>query len=211
MYESSTEEYHMDVALRYSHTIGGWDFGIYHFRGTGREPTLLFRIDDIGNSSLIPFYEQIDQTGLDVQTVVGNWLFKLEVLFRTGQGEDFFACAGGVEYSFVNIASSGKDLGLIGEWAYDERGDASTTGFDNDLMIGARLDFNDAAGSHILAGFFHDLDSRRQVLYLESGRRFGDSWRATLDAFMVMDSSAGDPVYSLRDDDNITIELSYYF
>lgn len=143
--------------------------------------------------------------------VMGNWLIKLESLYRTGQGDDFIAGAGGFEYSFVNIASSGKDLGLIGEWAYDERGDQSATVFDNDLMIGVRLDFNDAAGSNVLAGFFHDLDSSGQVLYLESGRRFGDNWRVTLDAYLVLDSSEEDPIYSLRDDDNISIKLAYYF
>jgi hypothetical protein len=211
IYESSAEERHIDFAVRYSHTMGDWDFGVYYFLGTGREPTLLPGIDSGGNPLLVPFYEQIGQTGVDLQTVKGNWLFKLESLYRTGQTEDFFACAGGFEYSLVNIASTGMDLGLIGEWAYDDRGDQTTTGFDNDLMIGARLAFNDPEGTEVLMGLIQDLDDKGGVFSLESSRRLSDHWKAGIDAFFVLDSTEEDYVHSLRNDDSLRIELSYYF
>ncbi len=206
-YESSAEEHHIDLAIRYSHTIGDWDFGIYHFKGTGREPLLIIS----PGPSLIPLYEQIDQTGLDIQAVKGDWLLKLESLYRSGQGDAFFAAASGFEYSFYNIAASGIDLGLIGEWAYDERGEDASTVFDNDLLAGLRVAFNDAAGSELIAGIFHDLDSRGDVLSLESSRRFGDNWRVTFDAFFLLDSAEEDPMHAFRNDDNIQVELSYYF
>ncbi len=211
IYESSAEEHHIDLAVRYSHTIENWDFGIYHFKGTGREPTLLLGIDSVGNQILIPFYEQIDQTGLDMQVVKGNWLFKLESLYRTGQGKDFFASVGGFEYSFVNIASSGIDVGLIGEWAYDERGEESATGFDNELMIGTRLALNDAASTEALAGIIQDIDSEGSVCTIESSRRISDHLKVNLDVFFVLDSSEEDSIHSLRDDDNVQVELLYYF
>jgi hypothetical protein len=211
IYESSEEEYHIDFAVRYSHTIGDWDFGVYHFNGTGREPTLLSRSDSTGNLFFAPFYEQIDQTGLDVQMVRGSWLFKLESLYRSGQGDGYFAGIGGFEYSFVNIRASGIDLGLIGEWAYDERGDEATTGFDNDLTIGTRLAFNDAESTEALMGITQDLDSAGTGLSFESSRRIGDHWKVTVDAFFIVDSSEEDSSHSFRDDDNIQIELSYYF
>ncbi len=211
IYESSAKEYNVDLAVRYSHTIGDWDLGIYHFHGTGREPALLTGTDSNSNPVLIPFYEQIDQTGLDVQMVTGDWLLKFESLYRTGQGEDFFASVMGFEYSIINIASSGIDSGLIGEWAYDERGEASTTGFDNDIMAGARLAFNDAASTEALIGFIQDIDSDGSVLSLESSRRISDHLKITLDTYFVLNSSQKDAIHDLRDDDNIQIELSYYF
>lgn len=210
-YESSAEEKHIDLALRYSHTIGDWDFGIYHFNGTGREPSLLLNVDSSGGLSLVPFYEKINQTGLDVQMVMGNWLWKLESLYRSGQGEAFVAGIGGFEYSFVNINSSGIDLGLIGEWAYDERGDESTTGFDNDLMVGARLAFNDAESTEALAGFAQDLDGDGSVLTFESSRRITDHLKISLNMFFVLDSSEKDVFYSFREDDSMQVELAYYF
>ncbi|MCK5505255.1 MAG: hypothetical protein KAJ10_08835 [Thermodesulfovibrionia bacterium] len=211
VYESPAKEHHIDLAVRYSHTIGDWDFGIYHFNGTGREPIIYLDTDADGNPGLVPFYEQIDQTGLDVQAVKGSWLIKLESLYRTGQGEGFFAGVGGIEYSFVNIASSRMDLGLIGEWAYDERGDEATTMFDNDIMAGARLAFNDAASTEALIGLIQDLNSEGTVLSLESGRRIGNSWKINLDSFFVLDSSEEDAVHSLRNDDSVQLEIAYFF
>ena len=41
--------------------------------------------------SLIPYYELINQTGMDIQLIAGEWLFKLESYYRTGQGDNFFA------------------------------------------------------------------------------------------------------------------------
>jgi hypothetical protein len=33
----------------------------------------------------------------------------------------------------------------------------------------------------------------------------------SLDVFFVLESSEGDAIHSLRDDDNIQLELAYYF
>ncbi|NOZ68624.1 MAG: hypothetical protein GXP46_05145 [Deferribacteres bacterium] len=211
VYESAAKEYHVDLALRYSHTAGIWDFGIYYFRGTAREPELLLSADSAGKPVLVPFYMQIGQTGLDVQAVLGNWLFKLESIYRTSRERNFFAGAGGFEYSMVNAASSGVDAGLIAEWAYDERGEEAPTPFDNDVMLGIRLALNDAAGTEALLGISRDLDSRDSALSLESGRRIGEAWKIALDAFFVIDSSEEDALHALRSDDNVQVRLSYYF
>lgn len=210
-YESSAEQYNIDLALRYSNTIDEWDFGIYHFAGTGREPTFSLKINSEGRSRLIPYYDQINQTGIDVQSVYGSWLYKLEALHRSGQGESFFAYVGGFEYTFINIASSGIDLGVIGEWAYDDRNNKCTTGFDNDLMMGARVAFNDAASSEALMGMIQDINSAGTTFTLEASRRITSHWRISLNAFFVLDSSSSDIIYDLRNDDYLQLELFYYF
>ncbi len=211
IYESSDKENHFDFALRYNHTIGDWDFGVYHFTGTGREPTLLPGLDPDGRPVLTPLYELINQTGIDIQTVQGSWLLKLESIYRTGQGDSFYAAVGGGEYSIVNVASSSIDLGVIGEWAYDDRGKDSTTGFDNDIMIGARLGFNDAASTEVLAGFIADLENSDRFFSLESSRRLSDNLKIVVDAYFVIDSSEDSFIHSIREDDNIKAELFWYF
>jgi hypothetical protein len=210
-YESSAEQQHVDFAIRYSHSLGNWDFGIYNFNGTGREPTLLPDLDESGEPVLIPFYEQINQTGLDMQLVTGNWLLKLEALYRTGQGDDFFSSIGGFEYTFVNFAQSGMDLSLIGEWAYDERGEEATTSFQNDAIVGLRLAVNDAAGTELLVGFSQDLKSSGHFLNVEGSRRFGDNWLLSLVSRFFFDIPEDDPYFNIRDDDYIQLVLSYYF
>ncbi|MEW6603039.1 MAG: hypothetical protein AB1499_18860, partial [Nitrospirota bacterium] len=74
-----------------------------------------------------------------------------------------------------------------------------------------RLALNDAAGTDALLGVIQDIDSEGTVITLESGRRIGDSWKVKVDAFFVTDSSEEDAVHSLRDDDNVRMELIYYF
>jgi hypothetical protein len=211
IYESDDEEQHVDFAARFSNTIGDWDFGIYHFVGTGREPTLLLGTNKRGQPVLIPFYEQINQTGLDLQMVAGQWLYKLESLYRTGQGEGFFASVGGVEYTLVGIAETDMDLGLIGEYAYDERGDTATTAYENDAMFGLRLAVNDADSTELLAGLIQDLDSRARALSIEASRRFGANWKLSLQAWGFLDSPADDLLFNVRDDDFLQVELAHYF
>jgi hypothetical protein len=186
------------------------DFGIYHFTGTGREPTLLPGLNNQGLPALIPFYHQIDQTGIDLQLVAGQWLWKLETIYQSGQGKDFFATTGGFEYTFVGVAGSAMDVGILGEFAYDERGALATTPFNNDVMAGLRLAVNDAAGTEMLAGVIHDLDHPSRIFTLEASRRFGDRWKGVVETYWFS-LQPEDILYSLRDDDYISLVLAYYF
>ncbi len=210
-YESSAEEHHIDLALRYSHTLGDWDFGIYHFRGTGREPTLLAGVNNRLEPVLIPFYEQIDQTGLDVQWVAGSWLFKLEAIYRDGQGDGFFAGTGGFEYTITRILGTPMDLGVIGEYAYDDRGDESTAFLENDAMAGLRLAVNDAAGTEFLFGMAQDVGDSARGFSLEASRRFGNNWKLSLESRTFCDQPHDDPFSGLRDDDFLQMVIAYYF
>ena len=211
VYESDDEEHHTDYAFRYSHYIGALDFGVSYFTGTGREPTFLTGMDSGGQPVLIPFYELIDQAGVDLQVVAGQWLLKLEAIHRTGQGEDFVALTGGFEFTFVGLGGSAIDLGIVGEWAYDDRGEAATTANEDDILTGIRVTFNDQAGSEVLAGLALDRDSSAQIISVEASRRFGSSVKASLEAYAFVDLPIDDPLYSMRDDDFVSLEIAYYF
>lgn len=209
-YESGTEEWHPDFALRYSRTIGEWDIGLSYFRGTGREPTLLPGRDSSGNDLFIPFYEQINQLGLDLQLVADQWLWKLEMINRSGQKDSFIALTGGFEYTLYGIFDTSMDLGLIGEWLYDERGSRYSV-FENDIMGGLRLAVNDAASTEILLGVIQDTDSSARLISLESSRRLGDHWKAVAEIRTFLNQPSDDLLFSYRDDDFLQFELVYYF
>lgn len=210
-YESGSESRHIDLAIRYSRTIGDADFGIYHFKGTGREPTLLLGADSSGNPVLIPFYEQIDQTGLDLQLVAGEWLWKLEALNRTGQGKGYYAAVGGFEYTFHGIAESRINLGLVVEYAYDDRLDEATTVYQNDAMIGLRLVLNDAADTEFLGAFLKDLDNSSGIINIQASRRFGSDFKVNLEAWAFTRPEPNDPLYAFRDDDFAKLEVAWYY
>ena len=211
-YESAAEEWHSDWALRYSHTFGDIDMGLSQFVGTNRDPTLLDGTDSNGDDIKIPKYEQIKQTSLDVSYVIGEWLWKLESLYRTGQGnEDYFAWAGGFEYTSVGVFESSMDLGFVGEWLYDDREDDADTAFENDIAGGLRLTVNDAASSEALLGWVQDVDTSARLLFLEASRRFGNNWLLNIEMRLSLDQPASDFLFEQRKDDLFQAELFYYF
>lgn len=210
-YESSREEKHIDWAARWQQTLGDWEVGLSYFQGTGRDPLLLPKTNAAGKPVLIPYYEQIRQTGLDVQWIYEDWLWKLEAIHRDSDRQNFLAATGGFEYTFVGIMDSSWDLGLIGEYLYDDRDDEALTAFQNDLFAGLRLTLNDAQSSELLMGVIQDLDHNGRLFSLEASRRLGESWKLTVEARLFSDIAQSDPFYSVRDDDHIQVELAWYF
>ncbi len=212
IFESSLEEKHIDGAIRYSHSFGPWDVGLAYFVGTGREPTLLPGLDGGGNPVLIPFYEQIHQTSLDLLYATDNWLWKLEALYRTGQGpEDFFAWTGGFEYTFTGVGDTRMDLGALIEVMYDGRDARATTVFEHDITVGMRLAVNDVASTEVLLGFLQDLTRNSNSLFLESSRRIGDNIKINLEVRLLLEQKPSDLSFPLRDDDLFQLEVQYYF
>ena len=80
-YESAAEEWHLDLAGRYSGSFGPVDIGISVFDGTSREPTLVptpVGLPTLVGSEIVlppfvlaPHYEKIRQFGLDTQLTTG--------------------------------------------------------------------------------------------------------------------------------------------
>ncbi|MFV2005135.1 MAG: hypothetical protein ACC650_07995 [Gammaproteobacteria bacterium] len=221
-YESGAENKHVDFAIRYSHYIGDWEFGISHFSGTAREPRFIARIDNTGKlTSIIPLYELINQTSLDVQATIGDWLWKLEGYIRSGQGDTYTAAAGGFEYTLVGVFGSQADIGLISEYLYDGRGDeitpaslaeaVSLSPFQNDLTIGLRLTLNDVQSTELLVSVIEDLDSDGRSFNLEASRRIGDSWILAIEARGVSDILPTSALASFEKDNRVSTRLTYYF
>jgi hypothetical protein len=210
-YENHRRQYHPDFALRWSRSLGDWDLGVAHFYGTGREPSLTFDLDRDGQPVLIPHYEIIHQTSLDVQGAVGDWLWKLEALYRQGQGPSFFVATGGFEYTFYGILEGSGDLGVLTELMWDERGTESTSPFNRDLFLGLRWAANDVAGTEILAGVIQDWDNGSRLFNLEASRRMGNAWKLGLQARLWNDVVDSDPLFGLRSDDYIELKVTRFF
>jgi hypothetical protein len=211
IYESSSEEKHVDWAVRWSHAFEIWDIGLAHFSGTSREPRLIPALDKSGQPVLIPLYELIDQTSLDVQATVDSWLWKLEWLTRTGQGDRFSALVGGFEYTLYGLFESSHDLGLLAEYHFDDRGNDASTLFEDDLFMGARWVWNDVDGTEILAGVIQDLSSSERTFRLEASKRVGQGLKVNVEAQFFSNIARESAFYSIGQDDFIQVELSWYF
>lgn len=217
VYESSAEEYHVDLAARYSHSVNGVDLSVSYFRGTGRDPSFLPKITPQGEILLTPYYEQIQQYGLSMQWVKESWLLKLEAIQRQDQqnrlglDEDYWALTTGFEYTLGNFKNSNIDVGLVSEWLYDSRSKTATTPFQNDIFLGLRLGFNDTASTEFLAGVIQDLHKTARTFSVEASRRFGESWKVELNAFLVSHQDPQELLYDLREDEMVQLNLLYYF
>jgi hypothetical protein len=211
IYDSAAENKHIDYALRLSSYLGPLDLGLSHFWGTSRTPRFVAKNSIQGELSLVPYYDLIHQTSLDLQATLQNWLLKLEIMRRQGQGKTYFASASGFEYTLVGIAGSNIDIGLLGEYHWDERGFSSTGAFNNDVFTGMRISANDAADSQLLGGILIDMNNGGYFLNLETSRRFGNHWKLELEARFTYDTASHDAFYSFKEDDSIQLEIIRFF
>ena len=209
-YESGAKQHHLDTAIRWSHTLGDWDVGLSHFYGTNREPVLS---PNQQFDALIPYYETMHQTGLDVQNTIESWLWKLEVIRRDTSSVTFTALTGGFEYTFYGVFETSMDIGLITEYLWDDHQDSELGApFDNDMMMGTRLTWNDEQSTELLIGVIQGLDDDSEAtLNIEASRRIGDRWKVSLEGRFFKSNETDSSLYQIRDDDYIQLELARYF
>jgi len=209
-YESGAKDKHVDLAVRWSHTIDVFDLGLHWFRGTNRDP--LLQVDTInGKQVLVPYYEQMNQFGFDAQATIDSWLWKWETIWRDTDREDYWATQAGFEYTFYGVADSVADVGMLLEYGWDERGEDPNAQFQNDLYMGARLTLNDENSTELLAGVGYDMDYQSKSLIVEASRRFGQNWKVSIDGRFFSSDDAADPAYAIRQDDHIQLTVERYF
>lgn len=216
-FESGAGASHVDFAARWSHAIGDFDLAVSQFWGTSREPVFEIGVNAGGEVVLIPRYDIIGQTGIELQYTKGATLWKGEAFFRTGQLEDFVALDAGFEHTLTGVFATAADIGLLGEYVYESRPRTRSDGKhyfnyqNNDIMIGLRLTLNDMDNTEGLITASFDLDSSAKFISLELSRRLNDRFKARLEGTILTGLSADEPLFSVRDDDFVRLILEYYF
>jgi hypothetical protein len=214
IYESGAEQTHVDLAARYSNTIGNWGLGFSWFSGTSREPDLL-RFADFASGSTTAYYPQIDQFGADIQLTTGGWLVKLEAIARNyvdSNYRDYTAATIGTEYTHVGAFGTVYDLGLLAEYSWDERDEQASTIFQNDAFLGARLAFNDISDSQVLFGLSNDLDNTdSRAVFIEASTRINSVLTMNIELRYFDSETLSDPLFRIKDDSFVQLGIEYYF
>jgi len=212
IFESGAGKNHVDFAFRYSHYVGDIDIGLSYFRGTIRNPRFIPFDSPLYGPVLIPFYFQAWQVGLDLQLTKGDWLWKLELITRDEPEpfRQFTAVTGGFERTLVGVGGSDADLGILAEYAWDERGELFAA-FQNDLFGGIRLALNDAQSTELLAGASYDTDNGSIFWNVEGSRRIGDSWKLYLEARIFSGAKPPDRLILFEQESYVGINLSRFF
>jgi hypothetical protein len=218
VYQHEDGDNHLDLALRWTHSIGDYDIGLSLFDGTSREP-LFIPDPDIAVIQVVPqppiplvaFYQQITQLGLDIQATLDDTLWKLEAIRNENDLEDFTAIQAGFEHTLYGVMDSDADLGLLMEYGWDERGENATSAFQNDLFFGSRIAFNDIDSSEILMGLGYDMDFDSISFLLEGSKRIGDNIKVSIDVRLFSADDLRDRFYLIRNDDHLQLTLQYYY
>lgn len=209
-YESSSKEKHVDYAVRWSESRDELDVGLSYFDGTSRDPSFTVGAKN-GQAVLVPHYPLIQQVGLDLQHTTESIIWKLEAIHRRSKDMHYSAAVGGLEYSLPAITDSGAELSLLAEYHHDSRGEVATAPLQNDAFIGARLAMNDEASSELLAGGLYDLDNGTTSIRLEASRRVGNGLKLNLEAQVMTNVDANDPLNAFAKDDYLQLELQKFF
>ncbi len=226
-YASDDEDAHQDFAFRYSNHWDTLDYAISWFSGTSREPVFQFN-GDFAQPKLIPHYTTIDQAGLELQYILGQWLLKFEGISRSGVGDRYTAVTTGFEYTQVGIMGGDSDLGWLIEYLWDDRGDSAATPFEHDWFVGWRWTANDTASSEVLLGGIWDPESNDVYYAVEGSRRIAQNMKVSAEARVFSGGTAypEDPLQllnvlanpsdkfkssALRYEDHVQVEFVYFF
>ncbi|MEM1276366.1 MAG: hypothetical protein AAGH74_07560 [Pseudomonadota bacterium] len=212
IFETGAEEWTTSYALRYSAAFGDLDLGLSAFHGLSRDPSFRAR-----GGALLPVYSQITQGGIDLQYTTDATLWKFESIFREGQRnavdqtDNFWAATGGFEHTFFGVFESNTDIGLIGEYAYDDRGDDALSIFQNDAIAGARLTLNDPQDTALLLTSSVDVEDGAVSLRLEAERRIGDDFKIEIEAVGFVNQDKSSFAGSFADDSFVRAKLRWFF
>ena len=209
-YESNDEDKHIDLALRWSHSVNVFDMGIAIFEGTDREPILEPELTH-GGLVLKPFYQQVTQVGVDLQATLDSWLWKLEALYKDSDRDRFAASQAGFEYTFYGVAESATDIGALLEYGWDERGEEASSLSQNDIYLGTRITLNDTHDSTLLMGLSYDVDYHTRSFLIEASRRLNDRWTIAIEGLFLQAGNTDDPSAALAQDDRLQLTFERYF
>lgn len=206
-FEDRVKEWRPEFAIRWSHSKNKIDIGLSHFYGTGREPyierTETFKIINL-------LYPIINQTGIELQAVIGGIQWKMEAIRRSSKFQTFNAFATGLEYTFQNIKFTGIDIGVLTEYLFDSRGLRATTALDNDIFIGTRIALNDVQNTTFLVSGIFDLKRKSKIWGIDASRRLPNSWKLALEVRLLTDIPQGELISFFQQDGFSQIRLTKF-
>jgi len=166
----------VDWAMRWSNSFRYFDVGISYFSGVQREPGIDVFVspEKIG---LIPVYDTMRQIGLELTYNWRSLSINTETAFRSGQygiaetQDDYVTSVVGVSILVPNIFGLGWDSGLVLEYLYDERSMHPLALFEQDILVGSHLRFNDYAVTELSLALVYDRKVKDQILLFSASRR----------------------------------------
>ncbi|MGC1508996.1 hypothetical protein [Ketobacter sp.] len=212
--DSTFENGQSDIgfALRLQYRIGDFDLGLSRYQGHTREPLYqpVFQ-----NSTLSGFnerYEDIAQTGLELQYVVGDTVLKAEVIYQSGATDSFVGSGIGSETTFNQISNGFDSITVYAEGYYDTRNDAAPlTPFQRDVFVGLRYNTNDVNDSLLDLRYTHDFEFDSDLIELRASRRLGSSHTLSAQILLPLSVSEDPALRGFKQDKYFQLSWVWYW
>lgn len=160
----------------------------------------------------VPYYQEIEQVGLELAYATGNWVWKFEGAQRFAQNEDYFLGVAGVEYRFNEAFGTPGALTVAAEYTYDDRSNLQPfTVFDDDIFASVRYDFNNRLATSITLSGLFDMGNGGDVYTLDISSRLTDSTQVSFSATQIDFGGFTDPLSLLTRDDYYELKFTYFF
>lgn len=203
-YEGWGEEYHPDIALRYTKTIKNIDLGVSYFGGHSRTPEL--RSESVGEP--IWYVNLVDQISVDVKADLSRLELKAEVLYKVTEDQSSRAIVLGSEFKLLQTTNIA--VNLLAEYSWDQHGrEAYDNSFQNDIFAGVRVTLNGLNDSEILFGHNYDFDFNSQHGFVQAKVNLTKALSVGVEGwwFNISDEDYANKSYN---DDNM-IQLTGYY
>src|SRR5215203_39161 len=180
------------------------EIGLSYFEGVSRDPAI-----ETAGAAYRVIYPVVHHTGAQLQLLVGPSLLKLDIAHvKPREKASFIGFTLGGEGPLTLGAA---DLTVLAEFTYDQRGVQAPTGLDRDLLLAARWNPNNAAGTEATASTMIDVRSGAQMLRAKFSRRLSATWRWTAEAHVLARQRRGDFSYWLRRDSFVQVAIARFF
>lgn len=178
-------------ALRAQYRLGDFDVALSQFQGHTREPIYQPVLQQWNLVGFDELYEEVSQTGLELQYVAGDTVLKAEVINQTGGADSFVGSGIGSETTFNQIRGGFASMTAYVEAYYDTRNElAPLTPFQRDVFVGIRYNTNNVHDALVDVRYTHDVEFHSDLIDIRASRRLGDA--QTLSAQLLIPQSVSD-------------------
>lgn len=211
-------------AVRYTRSFGSVDMSAHYISQVDRLQPLI--VQDISADGARPIFLPVQQVGLNGSWVNDSNIFKFDVVYRYFTEEILGGSLGrvaqldhtigslGYERGF-SMGDSGAESTVFLEWQQifgvsNQKAEALSI-FQNDLMLGYRLSFNDLDSRELRAMMIMDLAKSSQTLWTMSySQKFSEKTKFTLGVRGISDFQ-GSTTQGVSDADHFFLNLTWFF
>ena len=192
---------------------GGFDTdSFWDFVTDNLNDTVAGGISAIPGIGFVPYYQEIEQIGLELNYAVNDVQLRFEGTYTETSKSGYFETVVGGDYTFNNFAGTDDTMTVAVEYLYNEQGRSNPfVIFEDDIFVGVDYRTNNERDLRFNLGAFYDLSSSAMLTTASAAMRLTDSLTFEVSAQKAFASSYNDPLAFIRKDGFVELKLRSFF